>query len=59
MQHMQNRDFVHMLKFSRLMLAPQTVLGHSPEVKEIHINISAGTNSFDSENPDINFVSSH
>lgn len=50
---------MHTLKFSGLMPAPQTVLGHSPEVKETHINISAGINSFDSENSDINIISLH
>lgn len=56
LQHVENLDFVHVLKFSGLTSAPQTVLHHSPEVKETHINISAGINSFDLENSDINIV---
>lgn len=46
-----------MLKFSGLIPAPLTVPGYSPEARETHINISAGVNSFDSENSDVNFIS--
>lgn len=55
LQQMQNLDFVCML----CLPAPQTVLGHSPEVKQIRINNSAGISSFDFENPDINVISPH